>query len=133
VRCRCQSRAALRRQRNDGARSVRSVRLELRYVSTERPAGDFPLHPLQGVPIAGPTGLHGLKKGGLRRLAEAHATTHELLSVSGHRTLSQLQIYTEEVDRKKMADSAIEKRIKADGLANLATFHLQTKTQKGGK
>jgi len=77
--------------------------------------------------------MHGLKKGGLRRLAEAHATTHELLSVSGHRTLAMLQVYTEVVDRKKMADSAIEKRIKNDGLANLATPDLQTKARTGGK
>jgi hypothetical protein len=55
--------------------------------------------------------LHGLKKGGLRRLAEADATTHELMSVSGHRTLAQLQVYTEDV-RKKLADKAIRKRIK---------------------
>jgi integrase len=55
--------------------------------------------------------LHGLKKGGLRRLAESEATTHELMSVSGHRTLAQLQVYTEEVNRKKLADSAIKKRI----------------------
>lgn len=46
-----------------------------------------------------------LKKGGPRRLAEAEATTHELMSVSGHWTLAQLQVYTEEVNRKKLADS----------------------------
>jgi hypothetical protein len=34
------------------------------------------------------------------------------MSVSGHRTLAQLQVYTEEVDRKKLADKAIKKRIK---------------------
>jgi hypothetical protein len=45
-------------------------------------------------------------------LAEADATTHELMSVSGHRTLAQLQVYTEDVNRKKLADKAIEKRIR---------------------
>jgi Phage integrase family len=30
--------------------------------------------------------LHGLKKGGMRRLAEASNTTHELMAISGHRT-----------------------------------------------
>jgi integrase len=55
--------------------------------------------------------LHGLKKGGLRRLAESQATTHELMSVSGHKTLRQLEVYTKEVDRKKLADSGMKKRI----------------------
>src|SRR5215470_14911498 len=45
--------------------------------------------------------INGLKKGGLRRLAESNATTHEPLPVSGHLTPAQLQVYTEEVDRKK--------------------------------
>ena len=43
----------------------------------------------------------------------------------------QLEVYTEEVNRKKLADSAIEKRIKNDELANLATPDLQTKTRTG--
>jgi hypothetical protein len=42
---------------------------------------------------------------GPRCLAEAEATTHELMSVSGHWTLAQLQVYTEKVNRKKLADS----------------------------
>ena len=31
--------------------------------------------------------LHGLKKGSMRRLAEAGGTTHELMAFSGHKTL----------------------------------------------
>jgi hypothetical protein len=30
--------------------------------------------------------LHGLKKGGLRRGADAGMTTHELMAISGHKT-----------------------------------------------
>jgi integrase len=30
--------------------------------------------------------LHGLKKAGMRRLAEDGSTTHELMAISGHRT-----------------------------------------------
>jgi integrase/recombinase XerD len=44
--------------------------------------------------------LHGLKKGGMRRLAEAAATAHELMAISGHKTPSEVQRYTEEADRK---------------------------------
>ena len=53
--------------------------------------------------------LHGLKKGGMRRLAEKQATTHELMAISGHRTLSEVQRYTDEANRKLLADSGMAK------------------------
>jgi integrase len=56
--------------------------------------------------------LHGLRKSACTRLAEAGATTHEIMGVSGHKTLKEVQRYTEDADRKKMADRAIKKRIK---------------------
>jgi integrase len=54
--------------------------------------------------------LHGLKKAGMRRLAEAGATGHELMAVSGHKTLSMVQHYTAAADRTRLADSAMAKR-----------------------
>jgi integrase/recombinase XerD len=54
--------------------------------------------------------LHGLKKSGMRRLAEDGATTHELMAISGHRTLSEVQRYTDAVDRKRLAESGMAKR-----------------------
>jgi len=56
--------------------------------------------------------LHGLKKGGMRRIAERGVTTHELQSISGHKTLAMIQHYTDAVDRSKLADSAYEKLVK---------------------
>jgi integrase len=56
--------------------------------------------------------LHGLKKGGMRRLAESDATAHQIMAVSGHKTLKEVQRYTDAADRKKLADQAIGKRIK---------------------
>ena len=53
--------------------------------------------------------LHGLKKGGMRRIAEAGGTPHELMAVSGHRTLSEVQRYTADADRKVLADSGMAK------------------------
>ncbi len=38
--------------------------------------------------------LHGLKKGGMRRIAEAGGTAHELMAISGHKTLTEVQRYT---------------------------------------
>ena len=49
--------------------------------------------------------LHGLKKGGMRRAAEAGATAHELMAGSGHKTLSEVQRYTDAANRMKLADS----------------------------
>jgi integrase len=53
--------------------------------------------------------LHGLKKGGMRRLAEAGGTAHELMAFSGHKTLTEVQRYTTDVDRKRLADAAMAK------------------------
>jgi integrase len=53
--------------------------------------------------------LHGLKKGGLRRGADAGMTTHELMAISGHKTLSEIQRYTVDADRKRLADSGMAK------------------------
>jgi integrase len=55
--------------------------------------------------------LHGLKKGGMRRYAEAGNTPHELMALSGHRTLSEVQRYTSAVDRKRLADSGMAKKV----------------------
>jgi integrase len=54
--------------------------------------------------------LHGLKKGGMRRLAEDGATTHELMAMSGHLTLSEVQRYTDDADRLRLADRAMAKK-----------------------
>jgi integrase len=54
--------------------------------------------------------LHGLKKGGMRRLAEAGNTAHELMAISGHKTLSEVQRYTSAADKKRLADSAMAKK-----------------------
>jgi integrase len=53
--------------------------------------------------------LHGLKKGGMRRLAEAGGTAHELMAFSGHKTLTEVQRYTADADRKRLADAAMAK------------------------
>ena len=54
---------------------------------------------------------HGLRKACARRLAEARATTHEIASITGHKTLALVQLYTEAAGREGLADSAMEKLI----------------------
>jgi integrase len=52
---------------------------------------------------------HGLRKAGLRRLAEYGATTKEIAAVSGHRTLAEIERYTERASRAKLSRRAIAK------------------------
>jgi integrase-like protein len=54
--------------------------------------------------------LHGLKKGGMRRLAEVGGTTHELMAMSGHRTLTEVQRYTADADQQRLADRMMDKK-----------------------
>jgi integrase len=52
---------------------------------------------------------HGLRKSALRALAHAGCTGVELMHVSGHSSLKQLQEYLEEVEQELMAASAMNK------------------------
>jgi hypothetical protein len=45
----------------------------------------------------------------MRRIAEAGGTAHELMAISGHKTLAEVQRYTKDADRKKLADSGMAK------------------------
>ena len=61
--------------------------------------------------------MHGLKKAGMRRLAEDGGTTHELMAISGHRTLSEVQRYTKGANNRRLADSGMAKRRDRNGNA----------------
>jgi len=56
-----------------------------------------------------PDGLaaHGLRKAACRRLAEAGCSTNEIMSISGHRNLTEVSRYTEAANRARMAERAI--------------------------
>jgi hypothetical protein len=56
----------------------------------------------------------------MRRLAEDYATTHELTAISGHKTLSEVERYTKDADRKRRATSGMAKRIGQSVNAQLA-------------
>src|SRR6516164_6000705 len=53
--------------------------------------------------------LHGLKKSAMRRLAEAGNTAHELMAISGHKTLTEVQRYTSAAYKKQLAESGMAK------------------------
>jgi integrase len=56
-----------------------------------------------------PVGLssHGLRKAACRRLAEAGCSANLIAAVSGHRSLREVQRYTEAADQARMARSAM--------------------------
>ncbi len=82
---------------------------------------------------------HGLRKACARRLAEAGATANEIASVTGHKTLSEVQRYTDQADRVDMANAAIEKLVKnADANKTLVNLPIRfakqsTNDMKGKK
>ncbi len=55
---------------------------------------------------------HGLRKATAVRLAERGATAHEIMSITGHRTLEEVERYTKAVRQAKLADSAMAKLTK---------------------
>jgi enterobacteria phage integrase len=50
---------------------------------------------------------HGLRKAALRRLAEHGATSKEIAAVSGHKTLAEIERYTQQADQQRLARAAI--------------------------
>lgn len=58
-----------------------------------------------------PDGLspHGLRKATCRRLAEAGCTPHEIMAISGHRSLAEVTRYTVEAGRKGLAQRAVDR------------------------
>ncbi|AYO86100.1 integrase [Methylobacterium brachiatum] len=55
---------------------------------------------------------HGLRKATAARLAERGCTPHEIMAVTGHQTLEEVERYTREAQRAGLADSAWERYAK---------------------
>lgn len=52
--------------------------------------------------------LHGLRKSAGRCLAEAGATTRQIMAVLGHKTLSEAERYTREAEQRMLAQQGID-------------------------
>jgi integrase len=52
---------------------------------------------------------HGLRKAAAARLAEYGATEHEIMAVTGHKTLKEVTRYTRAARQRVLADSAMKK------------------------
>ncbi len=53
--------------------------------------------------------LHGLRKAAARRLADAGCSAHEIMAITGHRTLGMVQKYTRGASQTRLAKSAMVK------------------------
>jgi integrase/recombinase XerD len=53
---------------------------------------------------------HGLRKAACKQLAHAGCTAPEIMAVSGHVTLSEVQVYLNEVEQDRLAEAAMAKR-----------------------
>jgi integrase len=53
--------------------------------------------------------LHGLRKNAAQMLAEADCSIHQIASVTGHRSLKEIERYTRGVDQKRLATAAIHR------------------------
>jgi integrase len=60
-----------------------------------------------GLPVG--YNAHGLRKAGARRLAEAGCTTLEIMSITGHQTIGEVERYTRSASQKKMAVDGMAK------------------------
>src|SRR5262249_44093398 len=55
---------------------------------------------------------HGLRKVACRRLAGAGCTPHQIMAISGHVTLEEVERYTKAADKTRMARTAMAALIK---------------------
>jgi integrase len=53
--------------------------------------------------------LHGLRKACARRLAEAGCTAIEIMSITGHKSLAEVERYVRAANQRRMSQMAIEK------------------------
>jgi len=52
---------------------------------------------------------HGLRKAAARRLAEAGCSPHQIASVTGHKTLKEVERYTKAANQERLAQDAMRK------------------------
>ena len=52
---------------------------------------------------------HGLRKAAARRLADAGCTPHQIMAITGHRSLKEVQRYTKAAEQRHLAQAAMER------------------------
>jgi integrase len=75
--------------------------------------GNFMRNAISGAGLPMDCSPHGLRKAAARRLAEAECSAKQIMSITGHKTMSEAQRYVDEADQKTLAIGAI-KKLEAD-------------------
>jgi integrase len=70
--------------------------------------------------------VHGLRKLAAASLAEAGCSSKEIASITGHRTLSMVELYTASAQQKTLAESAVRR---VEGAAKQAAKRLRNAAQ----
>ncbi|MBL8550042.1 MAG: tyrosine-type recombinase/integrase [Hyphomonadaceae bacterium] len=52
---------------------------------------------------------HGLRKAAARRLAEAGCTSKQIAAITGHKTLREVERYTEAAEQERLARDAMDR------------------------
>jgi Phage integrase family len=60
--------------------------------------------------LPGRCNSHGLRKALMRRLAEARKSEKQIASVSGHKTLREIERYTAAADQRRLAKDTLRKK-----------------------
>jgi integrase len=63
---------------------------------------------IDGAELPAECRLHGLRKSAGRCLAEAGATTRQIMAVLGHKSLSEAEHYTREAEQKRLAQQGMD-------------------------
>src|SRR5262249_35940520 len=71
--------------------------------------GNFMAKNIEQAGLAERCVAHGLRKAAARRLAEAGCSTKEIASITGHRSLKEIERYTKAAEQKKLATAAIDR------------------------
>src|SRR5262249_15137641 len=61
---------------------------------------------------------HGLRKAAARRLEEAGCSAHEIMAVTGHKTLSEVERYTRAAEQERLNAAAMAKQLENKKVAN---------------
>jgi len=57
---------------------------------------------------------HGLRKAAATRLADIECSAHEIASILGHTSIAVVEIYTRAANRKRLAQSAMQKLVESE-------------------
>lgn len=73
---------------------------------------------------------HGLRKAAARRLAEAGCTPHEIMAVTGHKTLAEVERYTRAAGQERLNESAMARQLANE---SVTTLPIQSDNPVGNK